>query len=118
MKSHAILTKAEIQTHAQTLRPLVTLFAISLMHGSNILLSDGSKIRLEGFIHDSGGVPEVHVGAAVPVTFATGKTVEVMSAMFTSEHDIHEYLDLELQAVDRWNFDVEIGGNRKLRIFK
>lgn len=109
LKSNGVITNAEV-AGASFLIDAVQLFAVANIHASEIVMSDGTKIKL------SVGAKEQHIGihAAVPVTHPRPMGIFMASEIFTTDLDRVQHSAPELAARESWDGAVELGPDRKL----
>jgi hypothetical protein len=107
------LLKREELAAFKKLKPLITLFAVSVMHNCEIVISDGSRIRLKAAAPADG-----HIVVSAPIPIPTSRLVGadhfmLSAAMFTTKLDTG-FCEPELVQNPEWNFSVEVTLNIRL----
>jgi hypothetical protein len=109
LRSQGLLTKPESRQF-QTARNAVTLFAVSVMHNSVVILGDGTRTRLLAS-PDTG----LSVNAHILVTTAKYNPGYISSSMFLAELEPPLFCEALLLAEQQpWLFDVELLPNGKI----
>ncbi|WP_354254893.1 hypothetical protein [Bradyrhizobium sp. F1.13.3] len=109
LKSNGLISKSEA-TRAPFFNTVVQLFAIASIHGSEMVMSDGTSIRLRV----AKGFAGLSVHAAIPVTTQTGVPIFMTTEIFSTELDQTEHCDPDLNAREDWDGAVELCADRKL----
>jgi hypothetical protein len=109
LKSNGLITTQEIRAHQSVLAAVVPLFAISVIHNSEIILKDGTKTRLIGRADEDG----LHVSSHVPTAIPGYPDILVATSMFVSGLDpaVHCSPPLRWRT---WNFEIELGPDKRL----
>lgn len=110
LKSNGLISKEELRTHTARLDTIVQLFAISIMHKSEIVLEDGSRIVLKAHIEED----SISVGAAVPVDLQNPKKFFVNANIFQSKLEPSDFCDAFLLENLNWEFDIELNPGMKI----
>lgn len=107
LKSHAILHKSELPEF-EKFKPLLLLFAVSVMHGCKVVLDDGTAVQL-----DSQKSQDISVYASVPIS-QEPNSVSIASPIFYTGLDASTHCETELLEAARWDFEIEVTKNMKL----
>ncbi len=112
LKSHALLTKNELVLF-EALRPVISLFAVSVMHQCVVTIEGAASVTLKA----TGGTRDHRIGvtAAVP-TYHIGEQNEISFAfeIFTTDLDTQTYCHEGLRATNEWNFSIEVTEDAQL----
>jgi hypothetical protein len=113
LKSHGLLTKEELVAFKE-LYSVITLFAVSAMHNCEIVLTDGSRVKLKAASHPGGHI-DVSAPIPIPAPALVGADHFLLSsAMFTTALDV-SYCEPELAAEPQaWNYFIEVTPHKKL----
>jgi hypothetical protein len=113
LKSHGLLTKEELAAFKE-LYPVITLFAVSVMHNCEIVLTDGSRVTLKAAYHPGGHI-DVSAPIPIPAPALVGADHFLLSsAIFKTALDV-SYCEPELAAEPQaWNYFIEVTPHKKL----
>jgi hypothetical protein len=108
LKSNSPISKDEIRTHGDTLRTLVQLYAVTVMHNCPVQVGDGTNVQLIAG-HDKGN--KIHVSAPIPVD----KPQFMISPMFLTNLDSASHCHPTLLTMNFWgDFEIELGRDQRL----
>lgn len=110
LKSNGLINKEELREFKEKIDLIVQLFAISIMHRSEIILEDKSRITLEAGRGESG----LAVSANVPLDLNVERDFFVKTEIFSTSIDPAGNCDAYLLESDKWDVDIELGTNRVL----
>ncbi|MBR1165215.1 hypothetical protein [Bradyrhizobium elkanii] len=108
LKSNGLISNREAA--APFLDVVVQLFAIASIHGSNIVMSDGTTIKLAVVKNAD---PDLRISAAIPVQ-SNGTPFFISTDLVITNLERSEYCDADLDARSEWNGAVELGNDRRL----
>jgi hypothetical protein len=110
LRSNGLLHRNELHRFKE-LKPVIALFAVSVMHNSDVNVGDGRKCKLKAA---ADGVGEtMHVQASVPTI--ANPNLRVASSIYSTDLKSEEHCDqLLLTSPKPWDFDIEVGPNQKL----
>jgi hypothetical protein len=113
LKSHGLLTKRELVAFRE-IYPVITLFAVSAMHNCEIVLTDGSRVKLKAEAHPGGHI-DVSAPIPIPAPALVGADHFLLSStIFKTALDI-SYCEPGLAAEPQaWSYFVEVTPNKKL----
>lgn len=110
LKSHGLILKGEMQSFTD-LAPLISLYAITMLHFCRILDADGSTIQLRASRDHDG---PIRVSAYVPTSFR-GVNIFLGAPMFTTSFDVAPHCDANLLlASAEWEYELEVRPDKKL----
>ncbi len=112
LKSNALITKDELSTHKDSLRTLVQLFAVAIMHNCVVQIGDGTTVLLKA--RPEPEVRRIDVNAAVPNAFPSKPGVFLAAAMFTADVDPNVHCHPDLIATKEWDFEIELAPDKRL----
>jgi hypothetical protein len=115
LKSNGLISKAEIRQSSH-LEMLSQLFAVSVMHNSTIVDTDGTKLRLEATQDDG----DISVHASVPI-FNIGEPneIRVAGAIYSTKLNCKEHCSEQLRSCPNWDtVEIELGANGLLEIMR
>jgi len=114
LKRNGLISDDEIQENRQKLSDVIQLFAVASMHHCIVQIYNNSTCQLVAAIDPEGSIS---VLAEVPVTHWNGRVKRYLSAIFISDCDPSTHCHPDLLS-ESWNFEIELGPDRKLHPFR
>jgi hypothetical protein len=108
------LLAPEEASHAETMRPAVTLFAVAAMHKTTITLDDGSTVELHGGVNSD---ELIEVSASARSSTLQGKTMRHAAPVFSTTLRAAEWCDPKLlrhRHSAHWEFPIQAGPGPRL----
>jgi hypothetical protein len=115
LKSNALITREEIQTHATALKILVQLYAAAAMHNCVVQVGDGTTAQLKGYAWDSTkrDSTKIEVMASVPIR-QYRHYFESPIFVVPVDPAIHCHPDLLKSGALGRDFEIELGPDKRL----
>jgi len=109
LKSNALITNKEIRSHGTELKILVQLYAVAAMHNCVVQVGDGTTVQLKGGVWNG---TKIEVVAAVP----SMRQLYWQAPMFAVpvNPQIHCHSDLLKHGAQGWDFEIELGADKRL----
>ncbi|RVO95009.1 hypothetical protein [Sinorhizobium meliloti] len=112
LKSNALITKEEIRENSESLKVLVQLYAVAAMHNCIVQLDEVSTVRLRGTAEHR----KIEVNAPISVYFPgwDRELVNACAIFCIPDIDSAAYCHPDLLANKDWDFELEVGPDRRL----